>query len=187
MSSSIRCKCVFLGNAGAGKTTLIVKHINNVFDESVPFTLDNSRANFVVGSKPVFMTIWDTPEIVDGEGFHQYESLVFYPHTDVFVVCFSVVNRLSFEHVKTRWSPEANHRCPKTPVILVGTKVDLRNECDNTHITRREGEALARETHAEAYIECSSLTGEGVDEVFLKAAQAALFKLNKTNSRCILL
>ena len=49
-----------------------------------------------------------------------------YPQTDIFLVCYSVASRKSFENVETRWLPEVSHHCPKTPIILVGTKIDLR-------------------------------------------------------------
>jgi hypothetical protein len=27
-----------------------------------------------------------------------------------------------------QWYPEVSHHCPKTPIILVGTKLDLRDD-----------------------------------------------------------
>ena len=34
----------------------------------------------------------------------------------------------SYENVKTKWYPEVQHHCPNVPVILVGTKLDLRDD-----------------------------------------------------------
>lgn len=51
-----------------------------------------------------------------------------YPSTNVFLVCFSVACRKSFNDVKAKWLPEIQHYCPETPFILVGTKTDLRND-----------------------------------------------------------
>ena len=47
---------------------------------------------------------------------------------DVFLICFSVVNPISFENVKTRWYPEIRQHCSNVPIILVGTKLDLRED-----------------------------------------------------------
>lgn len=51
-----------------------------------------------------------------------------YPQTDVFLVCYSVVNPASFDNVRAKWSPEIKHNNPETPVVLVGTKLDLRED-----------------------------------------------------------
>ena len=36
----------------------------------------------------------------------------------------------SFENVRGKWFPEVKHHCPSTPVILVGTKTDLRDDME---------------------------------------------------------
>ena len=51
-----------------------------------------------------------------------------YPQTDVFIICFSIVNPSSFENVRAKWYTEIKYYCPETPIILVGTKVDLRDD-----------------------------------------------------------
>ncbi len=41
---------------------------------------------------------------------------------------FSVVSPSSFENVKEKWVPEITHHCQKTPFLLVGTQIDLRDD-----------------------------------------------------------
>ena len=45
---------------------------------------------------------------------------------DVFIICFSVADSNSFDNVLEKWHPEVNHYCPRVPIVLVGTKVDVR-------------------------------------------------------------
>ena len=66
------------------------------------------------------------------------------------------------------------HHMPGTPFILVGLKLDLVNDGSAPRaITYEQGEAIARELGAAAYLECSSKTRQGVDQVF-EAAVAAV-------------
>ena len=87
------------------------------------------------------------------------------------------------------WVPEIKHHCPNTPFLLLGTKVDLRvdratlDKLDKNKgkpVSKEEGELLAKSLKAAAYIECSSLTREGVKNVF---DQAILHHLQKVEQR----
>ncbi|OQR69056.1 ras-related protein Rac1-like, partial [Tropilaelaps mercedesae] len=54
------------------------------------------------------------------DGQEDYDRLrpLSYPQTDVFLICFSLVNPASFENVRAKWFPEVSHHCPNTPIIL---------------------------------------------------------------------
>lgn len=98
----------------------------------------------------------------------------------------------------SQWIEEANERCPDVPVILVGLKKDLREDPlaqeemrkkSLQFITESEGHQASKEIGARRYLECSSLTGEGVDDVFEAATRAALLKFEKgeRNGCCAIL
>ena len=40
----------------------------------------------------------------------------------------------SFDNVAEKWHPEVTHYCPNVPIVLAGTKIDLR---DDKEITKR--------------------------------------------------
>lgn len=91
-----------------------------------------------------------------------------------------------------KWRPEISHFCPKTPVILVGTKKDLRSDphvIDDLSVSKQkpvsteEGQQIAHLIQAQAYIECSARTREGVREVFETASLASLHKHKSHSSR----
>ncbi|KPP58433.1 hypothetical protein Z043_123743, partial [Scleropages formosus] len=46
-----------------------------------------------------------------------------YPMTDVFLICFSVVNPASFQNVREEWVPELQEYAPSVPFLLIGTQV----------------------------------------------------------------
>ncbi len=59
-------------------------------------------------------------------------------------------------------------------VILVGMKVDLRPlAVDGMSISNAQGMELAREIGADAYVECSSVSQAGVNDVFREAINMA--------------
>jgi len=90
-------------------------------------------------------------------------KLLLYPKTVVFLVCFSVVNTSSYENVKEKWIPEISHHCPNTLFFLVGTKIDLRqNNNDSEIISSEQGKKLAKQLKAIEYVECSALTQIGL-------------------------
>ena len=108
----------------------------------------------MVDGKPINLGLWDTA------GQEDYDRLrpLSYPQTDVFLICFSLVSPPSFENVRTKvctrllcnfplgrvsckltssssrthwqWYPEIQHHAPNIPIILVGTKLDLRDDED---------------------------------------------------------
>lgn len=43
--------------------------------------------------------------------------------TDVFLICFSVVNPASFQNVREEWVPELQEYAPNVPYLLIGTQV----------------------------------------------------------------
>ena len=104
----------------------------------------------------------------------------------LFVSC-SIDSPDSFENVRAKWYPEVAHNCPKTPIVLVGLKLDLRDDKETIQklseirlapITYEEGMQMAKEIRAFKYVECSALTQKGLKDVFDTAVAAAHTDLN---------
>ena len=55
-----------------------------------------------------------------------------YPNTDVFLVAFSIIMPASYENVWSKWYKELESQqaidITSIPIILVGTKMDLRDD-----------------------------------------------------------
>lgn len=162
--------------------------------EYIPTVFDNYCANVMVDGKPINLGLWDTA------GQEDYDRLrpLSYPQADVFLVCFSTVHPASFENAKAKWCPEIAHHCPNTPIILVGTKTDLREDRETLKrlrdrrlapITYPQGLALVRDVSALKYLECSARTQRGVKLVFDEAIRAVIRPPPppKRKNKCVIL
>lgn len=145
-------------------------------------------------SRDVQLALWDTA------GQEDYERLrpLAYSKAHVILVGFSLDNPDSLSNVKEKWAPEARERCPNVPIILVGLKKDLREDPQaiedmrkrsQRFVTGKQGGDMKDVIGAKRYMECSSLTGDGVDDVFEAATRAALttFEGKERGGCCIIL
>ncbi|KAH3759122.1 rac protein [Pelomyxa schiedti] len=135
-------------------------------------------AKVMFEDKPYDAELWDTA----GGGDYDRIRPCSYPRTNIFLLCFSLVNPRSFENIRSKWFPEVSHCSLKIQFIIVGTKRDLRTDSTSLRLLTRKGlspvtfemgSEMARELHAAAYVETSSLTGEHVQDLFTLAVKVA--------------
>jgi len=174
-------KVTVVGDGTVGKTSLLIAHTTGVFPtEYEPTVFDNYTHDQTVDGTTYCLTLWDTA------GQEEYEKLrpLSYPSTSVFLLCFSLNSLSSLENVTRKWLPELRSNCPRTPVILVGTKKDIR---DLSAVSPKEGRRIARREGLAAYLECSAKEMDGLTEVYDAAARASVGLLKgKTRPCCIL-
>ncbi|XP_041023066.1 rac-like GTP-binding protein RAC13 isoform X1 [Juglans microcarpa x Juglans regia] len=179
MSTARFLKCVTVGDGAVGKTCMLISYTSNTFPmDYVPTVFDNFSANVVVDGSIVNVGLWDT---AGQEDYNRLRPLS-YRGADVFLLAFSLISKASFENIsKKQWIPELKHYAPNVPIILVGTKLDLKEDklflSDHpgaTPITTAQGEELKKMIGAVVYIECSSKTQQNVKAVFDSAIKVAL-------------
>ena len=107
-----------------------------------------------------------------------------YPQTDVFFLCYSIIHPGSLENIRRKWQPEIQHLCPGVPFVIIGTKLDLRDDPDYIArlaeqklkpVTYEQGLELAKSVGALFYCETSSLTRKGVTCLFDEAINTVLY------------
>lgn len=89
------------------------------------------------------------------------------------LICFSLGQQSSFKNIPTHWVPEVRHHCPGIPMILVGTKSDMK-DFGLPLIKTTEAMKVKEKIQAVDYIKCSAMTSNNVRETFNLAVKAAL-------------
>ena len=188
-------KCVVVGDGAVGKTCMLISYTTNTFPHGryIPTVFDNYSENVMFDGKSVHLGLWDTA----GQEEFDRLRLLSYPESDVIIICFSIIDESSYMNVREKWYPEVKDQCPKVPIILVGTKLDLRASKESSEttkssasITYQKGVSLAKDIKAVKYLECSSLTFEGLKTVFEEAIAAVLTPSSmpkKKQTKCVVL
>ncbi|XP_018917600.2 ras-like GTP-binding protein RhoL [Bemisia tabaci] len=169
-SKSQSLKITTVGDGMVGKTCMLFTYSKHQFPHDyIPTVFDNFSDKLEVDGQEYDIVLWDTA------GQEDYERLrpLSYPGTNCFILCFSIGARSSFENVLSKWYPEIKNKCPNVPIILVGTKTDLRESGTDT-ISVKEAKKMRRKLGVHSYLECSALKNEGLEEIFVEAVRAAV-------------
>ena len=168
MASTHAIKCVVVGDEVSGTTRMLISMTGGSFsDEYIPTMFENYSLPY---NEDCTIDLCDTG---GADGCDRFRVLS-YPQTDVVIISFSLVDSVSFENVKDKWLKEVREYLKTTPIILVGNKLDLREDKktveklkDNglSPITYFQGLKLAKEIRAVKYLECSAMNNKGVQKV----------------------
>jgi len=178
IAGATRVKLVVVGDGAVGKTSLLISYATNNFPtDYVPTVFENYTARKKRDNETVLLHLWDTA------GQEEYDRLrpLSYPGADIVLLCFSTVSQASYDAIRDKWAPEVNHYIPEVPHILVGTKIDLReaqhpdpNSGKFEPITLEMGNTMAKQIKASKYLEVSSKTRQGLEQVFHAAIDLVL-------------
>ncbi|XP_048576659.1 rho-related protein racA-like [Nematostella vectensis] len=149
-------KLVLVGDAGIGKSTLIAKchethptsaecggFFAKTFDRSAeykPTTLKAYSTNVYSNPTGRIYSVYSA-NIVDtgGSTVLDYVRPLAYIHADLFILCFDVTNRASFENVASKWFPEIRLYEKKVPLMLVGLKP---NPVEKRKVSKADAERM---------------------------------------------
>ena len=153
-------KILILGDATVGKTSLLIRYIDNKFDADSLATLGvDVRYKFVtMNNKKIRMDIWDTA------GQERFKNIAknYYKDAHAVIFVFDVNIKKTTEKIKY-WLDDANENVAKETVkVLVGNKIDLGG---TRQVNLEQMKALGEKYKMEVF-EASAKTGVGVSEIF---------------------
>ncbi|XP_060533283.1 transforming protein RhoA-like [Cylas formicarius] len=182
LNKSIRITVV--GDGDTGKTCLLIVFKDKKFDDRyIPTVFDVYSMTIPINYEEHTIILSDT---AGQEEFDKLRKLA-YRDADVFILCYSIAERSSFENISLTWAPEVKRCKPNAKIILVATKIDLLSA---RKVTPEEGEALAREIGASGFIETSAKNCWNVEAAFQMAIWSVVSARRgrkKFKSQCFLL
>ncbi|CAH3042976.1 unnamed protein product [Porites lobata] len=163
-------KVLLLGDAGVGKTSLMWRFSEDVFNKTYISTIgiDFKLRTIEVEGKRVRLQIWDT---AGQERFHAI-SVSYYRSAIGIMLVYDITSRRSFENI-AKWLRNIDEHAKEDVIkLLVGNKCDLRGP---RAVKREEGEQLATE-YDMSFFETSAKENESIEDAFVCMAQEIMEK-----------
>ncbi|KAG6775089.1 hypothetical protein POTOM_018515 [Populus tomentosa] len=163
-------RIVVAGDRGTGKSSLIVTAISETFPSSVPPVLPPTRMPDDFYPDRVPITIIDTSSKVE-DASKVAEEL---KRADAVVLTYACDRPETLDRLSTFWLPELRQLEVKVPVIVVGCKLDLRDENQQVSLEQVMSPIMQQFREIETCIECSAFKHIQIPEVFYYAQKAVL-------------
>ncbi|CAL1547824.1 unnamed protein product [Lymnaea stagnalis] len=150
----IELNMTVVGKENSGKTSLIYRFTRGCLPEQNTRTIiDTDGVDIMRRGKKIHLVIHDT----SGTEEDARLRALTYANCDLIIMCFPVDSPEALHNIVADWAPEVRTLCCNTPYLLVGTKKDLRRKNNSKKcVSKKEGEAIARQIGSVGYFEYSA-------------------------------
>jgi len=163
-------KVVLLGEGAVGKTSLVLRYVENKFNDKHLTTLQASflTKKLNIAGTRVNLSIWDT---AGQERFHALGP-IYYRDSNGAILVYDITDEDSFQKVKN-WVKELRKMLGnEISLCIVGNKVDLEKE---RHVTVEEADEYAKSVNAK-HFHTSAKLNKGIEELFLDLSKRMIEK-----------
>ena len=159
-------KLCLLGEAGVGKSSIVMRFVRDSFKSALESTIGASfmSKKISVDDQHFAFQIWDTA------GQEKYRSLapMYYRGSAAAIIVYDISRGATFKIVK-EWVSELREKAsPQIILAIAGNKCDLE---DLREVNKKDAEEYASQINA-IFIETSALTAVNVPELFMKIARS---------------
>ncbi|RZB66641.1 ras-related protein Rab-21 [Asbolus verrucosus] len=161
-------KVVLLGEGCVGKTSLVLRYVEDKFNSNHVTTVQASFLNkkLNIEGKRINLAIWDT---AGQEKFHALGP-IYYRSSNGAVLVYDITDEDSFQKVKS-WVKELRKILgADICLVIAGNKTDLEK---NRHVSLEEAETYSSKVGA-IHFQTSAKLNKGVEEMFLTLTQKML-------------
>ncbi len=170
-------KVLLLGDAGVGKTSLIMRFVHNQFKRDYLLTIGMNVSSYQleVDGTPVSLSIHDIGGQKRFEAFRQ----IFYKGSSGAIIVYDITREASFRNA-ANWTQELRNECKhQTELLLVGNKMDLE---DMRAVSYEEGAKQGEDLKTISFIETSALSGTNVVDAFEQLARSMINSPDRKSS-----
>ena len=152
------------GDGGVGKTTLVNRYLTGTFRGEYKITIgaDFYIKKLEIDGKDITLQIWDFA----GEDKFRFLLPTYASGSSGGILMYDITRHSSVENVENwleGFKKSFESRFIDIPLLMVGGKKDME---DKRVISNEEGSEIAKKYNFFEFIECSSKTGENVEEIF---------------------
>ncbi|XP_023946372.1 ras-related protein Rab-21 [Bicyclus anynana] len=168
-------KVVLLGEGCVGKTSILLRYIEDKFNDKHLTTLQatflNKKLN--INGKRINLSIWDT---AGQEKFHALGP-IYYRNSNGAILVYDITDEDSFGKVKN-WVKELKKMLGSDIVLVIaGNKIDLEHE---RMVPLDEAESYAEMVGAKHFYTSAKLN-QGVEELFLELTREMAERFEKNS------
>jgi small GTP-binding protein len=167
-------KIITLGESSVGKTSILAKYVDEIFDINVISTLgvDFKRKVETIDGRQINIKVWDTA----GQECFRNIQKIYYHNTEGVLLVFDLTNKKTFEQLNY-WISSIKAECPgDVAVCLVGNKADL---IDKIEVNDIEIEDFCKNNNNLKYFCSSAVNGKNIKEIFQHISREILKIMDK--------
>lgn len=153
-------KILTLGDINVGKTSIILRFVNDTFTMDYKSTIgvDMKMINVEYNTHTAQLVIWDST------GQERFQSMTknYYKNSDVLLLIYDVKDIKSFSQTEVWLKGIIENKTDNALVYLVANKID----CGADRVVSREQGELIAKKYKIHYFEVSAMSGINIDELF---------------------
>jgi len=155
----ISFKMLIIGDSQVGKTSLLLKYVDDIFPESHISTIGIEFRDKILIKDDYSITL----HIWDSAGQERFRSITknIYRNTNGVLFVYDITNKVTFRNIKN-WIKDTENIDKEIKGVIIGNKIDLE---DKREITKEEIQELGNKYNMPV-MECSAKNNIGIEKGF---------------------